>query len=372
MAEKVKVGIVGASGWMAGALAAGVEYDEGGFDHGAGQGRKSEASRVSALCDLNREVMESRREELDLDSAVCFDSYEDLLRNGDVDAVIIAVPNHLHVEFAVRALEAGKHLFLEKPFATTREDSRRLSKAVKNCNLTTKLDYILVHYDEQENLRSLIEEGAFGELASVHFTYRHPIQVSQSAEQVWKLSRALSGGAVPMGICHAVSTAVYQVGTVPEKVICKSSPPRIRTFDYDTQMDIIIIFDNNVTAVVQGNIDFAEKYDARHTVIGTAGQFDYNPFNSLESRVRWSSVPRGRMYSPDPDFARHHLDSGDVWEHQCGRTVKAFIRHVLKGEKDQILGLESPLVRHTEAVIWAAEASAVNGSCPVTVDEFLV
>ena len=372
MAEKVKAGIVGASGWMAGALAAGVEYDEGGFDKGAGQGRKSKTSRVSALCDLNREVLESRREELGLDSAACFDSYEDLLRNGDVDAVIIAVPNHLHAEFAVRALEAGKHLFLEKPFATTREDSRRLSKAVKNCNLTTKLDYILVHYDEQENLRSLIEEGAFGELASVHFTYRHPIRVSQSAEQVWKLSRTLSGGAVPMGICHAVSTAVYQVGTVPEKVICKSSPPRIRTFDYDTQMDIIIIFENNVTAVVQGNIDFAEKYDARHTVIGTAGQFDYNPFNSLESRVCWSSVPRGREYSPDPGFARHHLDSGDVWEHQCGRTVRAFIKHILKGEKDQLLGLESSLVRHTEAVIWAAEASAVNGSCPVTVDEFLV
>ncbi len=372
MTEKVKVGIVGASGWMAGALAAGVEYDDGGFDRETGRGRKSKVSQVSALCDLNRKVMDSRREELGLGSAVCFDSYEDLLRNGDVDAVILAVPNHLHAEFAVRALEAGKHLFLEKPFATTREDSRRLCETVKNCGLTTKLDYILVHYDEQENLRSLIEEGAFGELASVHFTYRHPIQVSQSAEQVWKLSRSLSGGAVPMGICHAVSTAVFQVGTVPEKVICKSSPPRIRAFDYDTQMDIIIIFENNVTAVVQGNIDFAEKYDARHTVIGTGGQFDYSPFNPLESRVCWSSVPRGRLYSPDPDFALHHLDSGDVWEHQCGRTGRAFIGHVLKGEKDPLLGLESSLVRHSEAVIWAAEASAANGSCPVSVAEFIV
>ncbi len=372
MTEKVKVGIVGASGWMAGALAAGVEYNEKGFNQETGQGEKNRESRVSALCDLNRKVMDRRREELGLDSAECFDSYDALLRNGDVDAVIIAVPNHLHAEFAVRALEAGKHLFLEKPFATTREDSRRLSEAVKYCGLTTKLDYILVHYDEQENLRSLIEEGAFGEIASVHFTYRHPIQVSQSAEQVWKLSRSLSGGAVPMGICHAVSTAVFQVGTVPEKVICKSSPPRVRAFDYDTQMDIIIIFENNVTAVVQGNIDFAEKYDARHTVIGTAGQFDYNPFNPRESRVCWSSAPRGRVYSPDPDFALHHLDSGDVWEHQCGRTVRAFVSHVLKGERDPLLGLESPLVRHTEAVIWAAEASAAQGSCPVSVDGYLI
>ncbi len=371
MTEKVKIGIVGASGWMAGALAAGAEYDEGGFDQETGQGKKSRISRVTALCDLNREVMEIRRDKLGLDSAVCFESYEDLLKS-DVDAVVIAVPNHLHAGFAIKALEAGKHLFLEKPYATTWEDSRGLSKAVKGCGLTTKLDYILIHYDEQENLRSLIKEGAFGEIASLHFTYRHPIQVSQSAEQVWKLSRSLSGGAVPMGICHAVSTTVYQAGAIPETVICRSSPPRIRKFDYDTQMDIIIVFSNNVTAVVQGNIDFAEKYDARHTVIGTAGQFDYNPFDAREKRVRWSSVPRGREYSPDPDFARHHLDSGDVWKHQCGKTVRAFVEHVQKGEKDPLLGLESPLVRHTEAVIWAAEASAREGSCPVAVAEFIV
>ena len=135
---------------------------------------------------------------------------------------------------------------------------------------------------------------------------------------------------------------------------------------------MLIVFENDVTAVIQGNIDFAEKYDARHTVTGTAGQFDYNPYNPVESRVCWSSIPRGRAYGPDPEFARHHLDSGDVWKHQCGRTVRDFIRHVRKQEKDPLLGLESPLVRHTEAVIWAAEVSAESGCFPVPVEDFLV
>ena len=371
MTEKIKVGIVGASGWMAGALAVGVEYDKKGFDAETGLGKKNENSRVTALCDLNPEAVEKRRLALGLDGAEIFKSYEDLLKKSDTNALIIAVPNYLHADLAVQALEAGKHLFLEKPFATTWTDSRRLAEAVKDCGLTTKLDYILVHYDEQEKLRGLIREGAFGELASVHFTYRHPIQVSQSAEQVWKLNRRQSGGALPMGICHAVSAAMFQVGEKPKTVICKSSSSRIRSFDYDTQMDILIIFDNQVTAVVQGNIDFAEKYDARHTVIGTGGQFDYNPFNPLESRVCWSSESMGRQYAPDPGFARHHLDSGDVWAHQCGRTVRDFIDHVRKGEKDPLLGLDSPLVKYTEAVIWAAEVSAESGSFPVPVEDFL-
>ena len=104
--------------------------------------------------------------------------------------------------------------------------------------------------------------------------------------------------------------------------------------------------------------------------IGTGGQFDYNPYNPLESRVTWSSQSLGRPYSPDPHFARHHLDSGDVWKHQCSRTIHDFVENVRAGRKDPLLGLESPLVRRTESLIWAAEASARQGSRPVSVSDF--
>ncbi|MBI4027905.1 MAG: Gfo/Idh/MocA family oxidoreductase [Verrucomicrobia bacterium] len=371
MNDKLRVGIAGASGWMAGALSVGVEYDEQGFDPKTKKGTKSRFSVVGALCDLNENVMHTRKQELGLENARCFTSYDEMLASDAVDAVVVAVPNHLHVAFALKALKAGKHLFLEKPFATTWEDSQRLINATAQTAVTTKLDYILVLYDEQQKLRQLIDRGAFGKLASTHFTYRHPIQASQSADQIWKLSRQKSGGAVPMGICHAISLTVYQVNEIPQTVICKSCPPKIRAFDYDTQMDILVVFENHVVALVQGNIDFAEKYDARHTIIGTEGQFDYNPYNPLESRVVWSSKSLGRAYGPDPDFAQHHLDSGDVWKHQCVRTVQDFVRHALKKEKDPLLGLESPLVRRTEAVIWAAEQSAREGSRPVAAAAFL-
>jgi predicted dehydrogenase len=370
MQEKLRVGIAGASGWMAGALAVGIEYEEG-FDVESGSGRRSSEATVSALCDLDRDQTERRKSELGLDGARCFQSYEEMLASDEVDAVAVVVPNHLHAEFAIQALEAGKHLFLEKPFATTWDDSRRLAEAVRWSPKTTKLDYIMLHYDEQENLRALVERGAFGTLGSIHCTYRHPIQVGQSEGQMWKLSRSRSGGAVPMGICHALSMAVYQVAAAPEWVVCKSSPPKLRAFDYDTQVDMMVAFENGVVGVVQGNIDFAEKYDARHTLIGTEGQFDYNPYNPLESRVTWSSRSLGRPYSPDPGFARHHLDSGDVWKHQCARTIREFVRHARAGRKDPLLGLESDVVRRVESIIWAAEHSAREGSRPVATAEFL-
>jgi len=281
--------------------------------------------------------------------------------------VVIVVPNSLHVDFALKAIEAGKHFFLEKPFATTKEDSKKLQEALKGKDLTTKLDYILIHYDEQENLKKLVKQGAFGEMGSILFTYRHPINVSESEEQIWKLKREKSGGAIPMGICHAISCAVYQVDSDPVTVIARSSKPKLRAFDYDTQYDIMVEFENGVVGVIQGNIDFAEKYDARHTIIGTEGQFDYTPYNPLESRIFWSSQKLNREYSPDPDFAQHHLDSGDVWKHQCGRTVMEFVKHAVKGEKDPLLGLESSLVRRTEAIIWAAEESVQNNSRSISV-----
>jgi predicted dehydrogenase len=367
MTERLRVGIAGASGWMAGALCAGVEYDGGGYDVNTRCGTKNQSSVVTALCDLNLDAMQARVHELGLHDARCYTSYDDMLASPGVDAVVIAVPNNLHVTFAVKALEAGKHVFLEKPFATTPEDSRRLLDAACRSTATTKIDYILVHYDEQENLRNLIGDGAFGQIASTHFTYRHPIQASQSPEQVWKLSRSKSGGAIAMGICHAISLTVFQVDANPETVACTSRPARLRPFDYDTQLDILVTFDNGVVSLIQGNIDFAEKYDARHTVVGTGGQFDYNPYNPLESRVMWSSKMKGRPYGPDPGFARQHLDSGDVWKHQCSKTVQTFVQRALRREKDPLLGLDSPLVTRTEAVIWAAEESAMTGSRPIGV-----
>ena len=371
MNKPLRVGIVGASGWMAGALGAGVEY-AGKVEKGSGKfPAKSEISYIAALCDLDQDAMRQRQQELGFDRAQLFTDYETMLADPELDAVIVAVPNLLHAKFSVKAIQAGKHVFLEKPFATMPDDSAELLRVAAGSSVTTKLDYILVHYDEQQKLRELIRRGAFGPLASTHFTYRHPIQVSESPGQRWKLLRAKSGGAIPMGICHAISLTVYQVDSDPVQVISKSLPARVRPFDYHPQQDIVVTFANGVVSLIQGNIDFAEKYDARHTVIGVNGQFDYNPFNPQESRVMWSSQSESRPYTPDADFATDHLDSGDVWEHKCADTIRAFVHHARAGEKDPVLGLESPLIRRAEAVIWAAEESAQADGMPVDAGKYL-
>lgn len=363
MSEKIGIGLVGASGWMAGALAAGAEYADGKMDAGI----KHPGSYVAALCDLNQQALEERRTQWKLDQAELFSDYTQMLASPRVQAVIIAVPNRLHAQFALQAIEAGKHVFLEKPLAIQPEESRRLLEAAEASPLITKLDYILVHYDEQQKLRALIDDGAFGQVASTHFTYRHPIQVGESADQKWKLSGAESGGAIPMGICHAISLSVMQANSDPIEVICKSGPALCRPFDYAPRQDLIITFANGIISLVQGNIDFAEKYDARHSICGTEGQFDYNPYNPLESRVMWSSKKLGRPYRPDADFAKDHLDSGDVWAHHCAATVDAFIDCVQKGIKDPLLGFESPIVRRTEAIIWAAQQSDAKGGDRVAI-----
>ncbi|MDF3128748.1 Gfo/Idh/MocA family oxidoreductase [Kiritimatiellaeota bacterium B1221] len=356
MTKKLGVGVVGASGWMAGALTAGIEYVDGDLDKAV----KHPDSVVTGLCARNQDILKERKELWGLDQADLYSDYEDMLKSPRIDAVVISVPNHLHAKFALQALEAGKHVFLEKPLATDPDESAHLLAAAAKSPCTTKVDYILVHYDEQKKLRRLIKDGAFGQVASTHFTYRHPIQIGASADQQWKLSRAISGGAIPMGICHAISLTVFQVDSDPVEVICKSAPALDRDFDYPPRQDLLITFANGVVSVVQGNIDFAEKYDARHNVCGTQGQFDYVPSNPRKSRAIWSSRSMAREYTADPDFAKDHMDSGDVWEHQCAATVNDFVQNAKQGIKDPVLGFESPLVQRTEAIIWAAEKSSAS------------
>jgi predicted dehydrogenase len=353
MADRLRVGIVGASGWMAGALAAGVEHDPDG------------GSVVTALCDLDRAAMAERQRTLGLKHATLHTDYAAMLAADEVDAVVVAVPNHLHAKFALMALAAGKHLFLEKPFATTVADARRLLAAAQDTRAVTKVDYLMMHEDEQVKLRRLARDGAFGAIASAYFSYRHPINVSTSPGQAWKLSREKSGGALAMGICHVIACMVGIIDDEPVSVICKSSPARLRSFDYHTQHDIVVAFSRGAVGVVQGNIDFAEKFDVRHSVIGTAGQFDYLPQNPPESRAMWSSAPLGRAYGPDPGFAQGQLDSGDVWGQKCAATIQDFVANARARRPDPLLGLASPTVRRIEAIIWAAEASAAAGSVPV-------
>ena len=102
-------------------------------------------------------------------------SYEAVLEDDDVDAVYIPLPNHLHVEWAIRAAEAGKHVLVEKPAALHADEFDRLIRARDRTGRLIAEAFMIVHHPQWQAARRLLEQGAIGRLHQVdaRFSFRN-------------------------------------------------------------------------------------------------------------------------------------------------------------------------------------------------------
>lgn len=103
-------------------------------------------------------------------------SYEALLADPEIDAVYIPLPNHLHVEWARKALEAGKHVLCEKPIALKAEEIDALIALRDATGLIAAEAYMIVHHPQWQRARRLLAEGAIGKLAHARafFSFNNP------------------------------------------------------------------------------------------------------------------------------------------------------------------------------------------------------
>src|SRR3712207_5381166 len=91
----------------------------------------AENSVVTALVSNDSEKLEKLGRKYKVKAQYSYDQYEECLRSGNVDAVYIALPNHLHRDYSVRAANAGVHVLCEKPMAVTEEDCLAMIRAAE-------------------------------------------------------------------------------------------------------------------------------------------------------------------------------------------------------------------------------------------------
>jgi xylose dehydrogenase (NAD/NADP) len=140
-------------------------------------------------------------------------SYEALLADPEVEAVYISLPNSMHVEWTIRALEAGKHVLCEKPLTRKVADAERAFDAAERASRHLMEAFMYRHHPQTSRLAQLVEEGAVGELRLVRtafsFTVDKPTNIRLLAE--------LDGGALMDVGCYCVSGARLLAGE-PDQV----------------------------------------------------------------------------------------------------------------------------------------------------------
>ncbi len=121
------------------------------------------------------------------------DQPSDLLLD-DIDAVVISAPNQFHAELAVAAARAGKHVYVEKPLATTASEARTVVDVVSQSKVVATVGFNYRHHTAHQRARALLRSGRIGNVRVVQSAFCEPISVQMMPE--WKRRRRSGGGAL--------------------------------------------------------------------------------------------------------------------------------------------------------------------------------
>src|SRR5678815_4400922 len=131
-------------------------------------------------------------------------SFEALLSDSSVDAVVLATPHSMHTQQVIAAAAAGKHVFCEKPFALTKADAEASVSATQKAGVILGLGYNRRFHPEMTKLRERIRTGDLGVILHVEATMTFPNALMLKPNQ-WRAQREETpcGGLTPMGV-HAI------------------------------------------------------------------------------------------------------------------------------------------------------------------------
>ena len=171
-------------------------------------GGAAESSEVEIVAVASRDGARARAYAREKGLAHAFGSYEDLLASDAVDAVYIGLPNGLHVEWAVKALEAGKHVLVEKPFSPSVREVERAFDVAEQRGLVLSEAFMWRFSDQTRKLVELSKE--IGEVRLVRASFSFDLGPDRADDVRW--DPALEGGSLMDVGCYCVSAARLLLG----------------------------------------------------------------------------------------------------------------------------------------------------------------
>jgi len=145
-------------------------------------------------------------------------SYDALLADPDVQVVYIALPNHLHAEWAIRAAQAGKHILCEKPLTATLAQAERVVAAARAHDVFLMEAFLYRHHPQTTRLRELLAADAIGDVRLIEASFSFQYGPEQTPQNNTRLMREAAGGGIMDVGCYPISLARLVAGAEPEVV----------------------------------------------------------------------------------------------------------------------------------------------------------
>ena len=284
-------------------------------------------------------------------------SFEELIADRGIDAVVLATPHSMHVDQVVAAAAKGKHVFCEKPFALTKADAERAVAAAKRAGITLGLDYNRRWHPEMTKLRQQIKAGELGVILHVESTMTFPNALMLKPD-AWRANREETpcGGLTPMGV-HAVDGMIDLCGAIDE-VYCQSFR-RVVAIDADDTTSILFRMKEGMSGYLG-------------TMTATGGGFSFQVYGSkgfvrLEGMTHVAGAPseerRTRLFGNC--IFKPAQGPAKTWEAERYDVTKAALEafaRAAKGHASFLIPTDEMIhgAAVTEAIIKSAESHQVE------------
>ena len=223
-----------------------------------------------------------------------YDDADDLINDPEVNAIYVATPPLNHEEFAVKAMKAGKPVYLEKPMAIDAIASQRIEQVA----LETGTKISIAHYRRQQPLflmiKKLLQEKAIGDVQLVDLNLLQPHQSDMitKTETNWRINPSISGGGLFYDLApHQLDLMYYFFGKPAN--VSGMSLNASGYYNVDDTTKGQIVFENNVLFNGTWSFSSTERID-RCEIVGSEGKisfsvFDHNPL-IIESNGNQTSI----------------------------------------------------------------------------------
>ncbi len=212
-------------------------------------------------------------------------SYEAVLADPDVEAVYIPLPNHLHAEWTIAALRAGKHVLCEKPLAMTAEDARGMVEAADVAGLVLMEAFMYRHHPSWLAARAHVRGGRIGRLMAVQTWFSY---FNDDRTNIRNILGAGGGALYDIG-CYGVNLSRMLFGAEPARVLAAAVRDPVSETDVVTAA--ILDFGDGIASFTCST---RAEDDQRVDIYGTTGRISIEiPFNIPPDRPTRITITAG-------------------------------------------------------------------------------
>ena len=216
--------------------------------------------RLVRVCDRRVEAAEGHSARSDFERAT--DDWRAVVDDADVDLVSITTPNKLHCEMALAALEAGKHVYCEKPPALTLDEAERMAAAAAGARGKTIVGYGYLCNPMYQHARALLQAGAIGRPLFFRGVCDEDYQADPELPWTWRSAKAEAGlGVLGDMVCHLVSMADGLLGPIDSVLAdCRIHHPtrpaaggQRKPVENEDVASALVSFENGVTGMLSSS-----------------------------------------------------------------------------------------------------------------------